>query len=316
MDLLTNAVESIQVGVEDYQNGSRPRLLSAVRNISAGILHLYKEALLRRSPPGSNEALIKAKFEPMLDGGARVIFVGGGKKTADLQQIRDRFRSLGITTDWSLVDQISNVRNEVEHYFPNLEQDAIAAVVASAFLIIRKFAVDELGEERRDLLGKATWDAMLEVAEVYQAERKECDDALAQITWDSEALEDGIKKICCDGCGSGLIRPAEGCSSYSDTTLECRVCGSTKEPEPFIPEAIAKALDWEGYVSMTEGGEEPYVECPECGNDTFVYEEGRCAFCGESAATVCDRCENSIPACEITSSDLCSWFDHMTSKDD
>jgi hypothetical protein len=28
----TNATESLQVAVEDYQNGSRPHLLSAVRN--------------------------------------------------------------------------------------------------------------------------------------------------------------------------------------------------------------------------------------------------------------------------------------------
>jgi len=50
VDLLTNAVESIQIGVEDYQAGSPPRLLSAVRNIQAGILLLYKEALRRESP--------------------------------------------------------------------------------------------------------------------------------------------------------------------------------------------------------------------------------------------------------------------------
>jgi len=44
IDLLTNATESLQVGVEDYQNGIRLRLLSVVRNIHAGILRLYKEA--------------------------------------------------------------------------------------------------------------------------------------------------------------------------------------------------------------------------------------------------------------------------------
>ncbi|PYU23337.1 MAG: hypothetical protein DMG30_11925 [Acidobacteria bacterium] len=51
MNVLTNAIESIQVGVEDYQLGTRPRLLSAVRNIHAGILLLFKEALREVSPP-------------------------------------------------------------------------------------------------------------------------------------------------------------------------------------------------------------------------------------------------------------------------
>ena len=47
---LANAIESIQVGIEDWQTGTHPRLLSAVRNIHAGILLLFKEALLRQSP--------------------------------------------------------------------------------------------------------------------------------------------------------------------------------------------------------------------------------------------------------------------------
>ena len=38
MDLLTNAIESLRVGVEDYQQGDHGRLLAAVRSIHAGIL--------------------------------------------------------------------------------------------------------------------------------------------------------------------------------------------------------------------------------------------------------------------------------------
>ena len=67
MDLLTNAVQSIRLGVEDYCSGERPRLLSAVRNIHSGILLLYKEALRRKSPVGSNDALIKSRIVPTLD---------------------------------------------------------------------------------------------------------------------------------------------------------------------------------------------------------------------------------------------------------
>jgi hypothetical protein len=40
MDLLVNAIESIRVGVEDYQEGSHGRLLAAVRSIHGGILLL------------------------------------------------------------------------------------------------------------------------------------------------------------------------------------------------------------------------------------------------------------------------------------
>jgi hypothetical protein len=213
MDLLTNAVESIQIGVEDYRQGSRPRLLSAVRNIHASILLLYKEALLRRWPPNSNDALIKAKIDATVDSNGAVVFVGMGRKTVDAQQIRERFKSLGIVTDWRLLGQIADVRNDVEHYFPGLNQEAIAGVIASAFLIIRKFAAEELGEKPRDLLGQATWDTMLKATEVYQTERKECDDAFAAIAWESEALADGVERIRCPDCGSGLLKPSDGSSS-------------------------------------------------------------------------------------------------------
>lgn len=93
MDLLTNAAESIQIGVADYQVGTRPRLLSAVRNIHAGILLLYKKALRRASPRDSKDALLMAKITPARDGKGVVIFVGVGKKTVDVQQMRERFEA-------------------------------------------------------------------------------------------------------------------------------------------------------------------------------------------------------------------------------
>lgn len=43
--ILTNAIQSIQIGVEDYRSDDRRRLLSAIRNVQAGILLLCKEKL-------------------------------------------------------------------------------------------------------------------------------------------------------------------------------------------------------------------------------------------------------------------------------
>ena len=122
MDLLTNAIESIRVGVEDYEEGSHGRLLAAVRSIHAGILLLYKEALRRLSPAGSDEALVKAKIVPKRNAQGIVEFFGGGKKTVDVQQIRERFTTLGIVTDWTRFDRITDVRNDIEHYYTKLNQ--------------------------------------------------------------------------------------------------------------------------------------------------------------------------------------------------
>jgi hypothetical protein len=76
MSLLDNAIESIQVGVEDYLMDDNRRYRSAARNIFAGILLLYKEKLNRLSPPHSEEALIKNKIKFIYTDEGSVTFAG------------------------------------------------------------------------------------------------------------------------------------------------------------------------------------------------------------------------------------------------
>jgi DNA-directed RNA polymerase subunit RPC12/RpoP len=45
-------------------------------------------------------------------------------------------------------------------------------------------------------------------------------------------------------------------------------------------------------------------------------EERRCAACGNEAEHTCVRCGNEIPAEEMSSSPLCGYCEHMSSKDD
>ena len=316
MDLLTNAVDAIRVGVSDYQEGSWPRLLSAVRDIHAGILLLYKEALRRRSPAGSNEVLVKARMRPQTSLAGTIHFVGAGKKTASTHQIQERFKSLGIVTDWKRFHEIAEVRHDIEHYYPTANQQSLQGVVASAFAIIRSFTVNELKSEPQGLLGKETWEAMVAVAEVYDLERKECDDALALIDWESDALREGVPKIRCSACGSSLLRPADLTAAYSDVTLQCRICGQQHEPDNFVPRAVEEALSWESYVAMDDGDDAPFAECPECGTESYVMAEGRCALCGESATRECAVCGHGIPASEMSLSPLCSWCANQASKND
>ena len=67
--ILKNAVDSISLGIEDYQLGigdcesSDPRrLVSCTRNLFAGIILLFKHKLAKLSPPGSDEVLIKQRI--------------------------------------------------------------------------------------------------------------------------------------------------------------------------------------------------------------------------------------------------------------
>jgi hypothetical protein len=315
MDLLTNATESIQVGVEDYQSGTRPQLLSAVRNIHAGILLLFKETLRRESPKDTNDVLMMAKIIPVRDARG-IVFVGDGKKSADVQQIRERFQGIGIVMDWKRFDRINQVRNDAEHRYPIVDRKALRGLISDSFILVRNFITDELNDDPLALLGEETWQAMLEVAEVYQREKQGCEELMAKVKWVSPALKRGLVDLTCSDCGSDLLRPDSVPVSYSDVSLQCISCGATEEPESYVPKAIALALSTASYRSLKDGGETPHVSCPECGKMTYVMDERRCAFCEAEAEHTCARCGIEIPAEELICSPLCAYCEHMMNKDD
>ena len=91
MSIIQNAIDSIQIGIEDYENGDDRRSVSAVRNISAGILLLYKEKLCQLSPEDNKELFIKQNISPIQNNNGDIIFEGKGRKTVDVQSIKERF---------------------------------------------------------------------------------------------------------------------------------------------------------------------------------------------------------------------------------
>jgi hypothetical protein len=255
MDLLTNAIESIQVGVEDYEAGTRARLLSAVRNIHAGILLLYKEALRRESPKDSNDVLVSSKIVPSRAPKGNVVFVGEGKKTVDTNQIKERFEALGIETDWKRFGRIADARNDVEHRHPRVDQKALEGLISDSFLIVRGFITEELDDDPLILLGDKTWQTMLEVSDVHQKEKKECERLIGEMNWCSPTLKIGVLDLTCPTCVGDLLKPLE--DSVGEIMFQCISCGAELSPEFYVPRALAAALRGEAYVAMTDGGEPP-----------------------------------------------------------
>jgi hypothetical protein len=137
--IFKNAIDSIVLGIEDYNSTDPRRPISAMRNLVAGILLLIKHKLSTLSEPGSDEALIKQRVLPELAGAHEIKWVGEGSKTVDVQQMKERCTSLGIKVDWSRVEKIVRHRNEIEHYFSSVPQGALRALVAESFVVIRDF---------------------------------------------------------------------------------------------------------------------------------------------------------------------------------
>ena len=94
--LFDNAIQSIQLGVEDYQNDDPKRAVSAVRNFYAGVLLLAKEVLVRRDPKASPEEVISAKYKPVPDGKGGIIYIPETTRTIDFATINERFKEFNL----------------------------------------------------------------------------------------------------------------------------------------------------------------------------------------------------------------------------
>ncbi len=103
-----------------------------MRNFYAGVLLLLKEKLRRESPPNSRDALIyeRVEFRRQRDG---IAFVGKGSKTIDVEQIKDRFKTLDLSLDERRLEQLRNIRNDIEHHSTKQSHAKVQEAVARTF---------------------------------------------------------------------------------------------------------------------------------------------------------------------------------------
>jgi hypothetical protein len=274
--ILKNAVQSIQIGLEDYRDTDARRLLSAVRNFQAGILLLCKEQLRRLSPTDSDEILLRLKMRPIQKDGT-IVMIGDGRKTVDQSQIKQ----LGIMVDWKPLDRLTEYRNDIERYRFAGGREPLTAAIADSAKIIRELVNDVLRCDPRTLLGQASWNVLLETESVFDAEFSACRESLAPIQWYSPGMAASLDHLDCPACSSTLIAqvdPANTDQSIAD--FRCRSCGAAHCSEELIEPAIEQIFYADFYIAMTGGGREPVIECANCQAETFVLAEEQCAACG------------------------------------
>jgi hypothetical protein len=315
MSILKNAVDSISLGIEDFQSEDQRRLISCTRNLFAGVLLLFKHRLVQMSPAGSDEVLIKQHILPVQSGN-QLEWQGQGTKTVDVQQIRERFKSLGIKVDWSRIDRINKYRNDVEHYFSNLSHSAVRVLITDCFVVIRDFIRQELCLDPIDVLAPEVWRAFTEVAEVYQKEKDDCTAHVEAVDWKYAVLTDALSQCSCPNCGSGLLDTDPNCKDRDDAEFTCLSCRNTYSFEILAERALGEFFANANHRSMKDGGDPVTIDCPNCGKDTYLLKQDVCVMCEESAPRICDMCGCDIPSSEIDGGGLCGYCSHMMSKDD
>lgn len=320
MSILNNAVASIQVGVEDYQSQDSRRMLSAIRNIYAGILLLAKEYLARQSPSDSNEALIKERVKVMKRADGSLAAVGVGKKTVDVRLIRQRFSDLGIAFNWKPLDNIQDIRNNIEHYYFAGSHEQLRAAMHDAQILVHSLVVGVLGEHPAKLLGQTCWEVLLNESEIYEAEWQACRKSLEGVQWITARSEQAAEVLCCPKCESNLVRhigpPA---SDPADLKLSCGACTAAFDFQDALEATLNNAFFADAHMAVAGGEDTPVQRCPDCHGETFVLEDNECAYCGFSLPedAQCLVCAQDLSLEEYEEfTNLCSYHAYQASKDD
>jgi predicted RNA-binding Zn-ribbon protein involved in translation (DUF1610 family) len=313
--LFDNAIQSIQLGIEDYEANDPKRPLSAVRNFYAGVLLLAKEVLVRAAPNANPKDVVGATYKPVLDGEGGINFVSG-TRTVDFHGIGERFKDFGLKIDQASLKDLSRIRNDMEHLYTEANRESVREAIAKAFPVV----VDlfrQIDEEPLECLGDS-WTVMLNVKALYERELKQCTETFDGVDWKSDALSEAARP--CPKCGSHLVYRLDQTRSESGfADAQCRQCGEKIDAITLMETALEAHFEYERYSAAKDGGEDPLGMCPECTTKTYVIfnEENRCTNCFLSLEE-CDRCHEPLTPNNVSddSSSLCGYCSNLFSKDD
>lgn len=312
MSLLKQALESIELGVEDFENAEPRRVASAVRNLYAGVLLLLKEKLVRMSPPGSGDVLLYQKWRAAQTPGG-VVLKGKGKNTVGTEEIIERFKDLGLSIDERRLRKLQEIRNDVEHHVSSHPEAVVRKAVAESFVIIVDALSNHLGIKPGDVLSQPIWNAMHTTADTYQQLRIRCKESRLSLggipDWGTEIIEEAAE---CPHCGSDLVEAAG--RDYFESKFTCLVCTESFDMADFAERALASKKMVGDYIAMTDGADKVVDTCPSCTRDTFLVEEDVCAACGETRSyRRCRRCDAELGLDEQETG-MCSYCDHVYEK--
>lgn len=298
MSMLDNAVSSIRLGVEDFKSIStdEARALSAMRNLSAGLLLMFKVKLQELSPLDSNESLLKQNVIPSMDAAGNPVWVGKGNKTADVETIIQRLEALDVTgIDWKLLRKLIEMRNDVEHYYSRLPTSGLVEAMAASFHLIQQFVPTYLSLTPVQLLGEDVWKFLTAQESFYKREHEVCQAANQGVAWAHPLLMSSAKLLQCPSCKSELIKPRTLIEPASQIKFVCTCC-ATEATYAEAAEVIATMHHYRDlYYAMTKGGEAPVETCTGCNQFTYLTDEASCVLClDKSPGRACAECGSSL----------------------
>lgn len=273
-NLLENAKFSIQLGAEDYKLAQRDskRNISAIRNIFAGLLLLYKYKLL----------CCASKHQPFqyIQQGEGILY-GVPKKTINTNKLKCKLKDLGISINITVLDKINNERNYVEHFY-HIEKDGkksdLSGLVNSCFRLISEFFDNylscELNDNLQNFLEHEVYQIFLQNKEIYEARLERSRNTFLESYFQNDGcfMHRFVSILQCPNCHSDFVKRKNG--EYPDFIFECDYCNSEFSQDEFF--GIT-------HQQIRESGD-PREECQECGAWEVVFDF--CLSCGMERKTL------------------------------
>jgi hypothetical protein len=315
--LFDNAIQSIQLGIEDYRANDPPRALSAVRNFYSGVLLLAKEVLVRQAPNAKPEDVLGARYKPVPDGKGGVHHEWDGRQTVDFSTLGTRFKDFGLKIDETALRDLNRIRTAIEHYYTNESRETVREAIAKAFpVVVDLFALAD--EAPHEVLGDA-WQTMLDVRAVYERELQACEESFEELKARVNVVQEA--SFNCPECRSDLVSQEEPTNTDPwSIQAVCRSCGAEPEGDKLVEHSLDVRFHNENYRAFKDGDIKPLDQCPECGRCTYVIREEHegCALCEFVLDDACANCGISLMPSDAHPEDptLCSYCYHMLTKDD
>lgn len=302
MDLLQkNAIDSIQLGVEDYFLALQDerRVISSIRNLYSGILLLFKAEIKKRSPPNAADTLIK-KYHSLKVHGDIILAKGKGTQTIGLYEFKERFQLVNILIDDEIINKLtklSELRNSIEHHFTDSPREMLENSILEAFLLLKNFNDKYSSLKKNELFKKENWRKLTEMEKIHDGFKEECVQKWKDINFaDIEnrifpvSQEDDIRnkiiidffsEINCPRCRSDLIEPlAKNFYKNTEIDMKCMKCDEKFNFGNVIEETLESHYAYEIMKVGAKGGCLPLGICQECELGTFLNYEHICIYCG------------------------------------
>jgi DNA-directed RNA polymerase subunit M/transcription elongation factor TFIIS len=310
--ILANAIASIEVGIEDFRDGSDRRLVSSVRNVYAGLLLLAKAVLWQKSPSSDGSMIFITKKEK--DGS--VVKTG---KTIDVRGIKEKFILLGLAPDFGPLDAIQTYRNDIEHLYSSVDPAVVKEQLGRTLPLIQKLMGEYLEIDPQARFSPECWQTLLETKEFFDEVQAGCLATFEGIVWKSTEIPFPSTEMHCLDCGSHLIAQQVGGQTNPQLMdLICRNCGEVQDLEDTLEAALVDSTAGASFLAVKDGGHAPLDTCPNCSRETFIVDIGECVLCDFEIEAECSICGEPLEVTDYSPEypGLCAYHAHVVSKDD